>query len=82
MIAVKSLFLPEFFSALIHVDQPGKMFRQSSTSQSPMALVSWRSSVEDVEVLRIFSLRPFQCLESQQSDLALKLMTQMDFSYL
>ena len=52
MIAVKSLFLPEFFIALIHVDQPGKMFRQSSTSQSRMTLVSWRGSVEDVEVLR------------------------------
>ena len=49
---VKSSFLPEFFIALIHVDQPGNMFRQSSTSQSPMTLVSWRSSVEDVEVLR------------------------------
>ena len=52
MIAVKSSFLPKFFIAMIHVDQPGKMFRQSSTSQSPMTLVSWRSSVEDVEVLR------------------------------
>ena len=39
-------------SRVFHSHDPGKMFRQSSTSQSPMTLVSWRSSVEDVEVLR------------------------------
>ena len=59
--------------------------RCSDRAQHLRAEWPWSLGAAPLRMLRswdIFRLRPFQCLESQQSDLAVKLMTQMEFSYL